>query len=72
MRGWERTARCRRRYPDRRVKLLSQTNRMSIGATRVDLRSEDKHGMFGGIQTFDDARQRRSIERADRMNLAVE
>jgi hypothetical protein len=30
---------------------------MSIGANRVDLRSEDEHGILGGVQTFDDARQ---------------
>ncbi len=45
---------------------------MSIGATRIDLRSEDKHRILGGVQTVDDARQRWIIERADRMNLAVE
>jgi hypothetical protein len=39
------------------VKFLGQTNRMSIGATRVNLRSEDEHGTFGGVQTVDDARQ---------------
>ena len=44
-------------HPNRRTEFLGQTNRMSIGARRIDLRREDKRGIFGGVQTFDDARQ---------------
>jgi len=72
MSGWERTARHQRRCPNWRAELLGQTNRMKIGTARVHLRPEDERGIFGGVQTFDDARQRWTIERADRMNLAVE
>src|SRR6478752_4765619 len=49
VRGRERTARRRRRCPDWRAELLGQANRMSIGANRVDLRSEDEHGILGGV-----------------------
>jgi hypothetical protein len=40
--------------------------------TGVNLRPEDQRGILGSVQTVDYVRQRWTIDRADRMNLAVE
>lgn len=71
MGGWERTPRRRRCYPDRRPEFRGQANRKWIGARGVDLRSENQREIHVRVQTVDNARQRRPIERTDRMGLAV-
>ena len=43
--------------PKLACELLREANRMNVGATRVDLRPEDERGIFGSVQTIDDARQ---------------